>query len=316
MAPLPALLADIGGTNTRLALLSGGEIENISVVPTGGQDTLSQALSNYLNGTHVRGAALAVAGPVGGGRVNLTNAGWSFTQEELADALGTDAVSIVNDFAAQALALPHLGPADIHAVGNGARAENGAKVVIGPGTGLGVAGLVPSATGWTPVTTEAGHITLAAMDADEEAVIARMRVEFGHVSAERVLSGPGLVALARALAAVEGAETLVNAPDQITAAALSGSDPLAARTLELFFRFLGTVAADAALFYSANGGVYIAGGIVPRMLDAFAASGFRARFETKGRFSGYLSAIETSVVTADYPAFIGLTALLDAPPQA
>ena len=316
MAPRPALLADIGGTNARLALLVDGDLRDIAIVPTGSEETLALALTNYLNDTRVDRAALAVAGPVGPGRVDLTNAGWSFTREELADALNTGSVSVINDFAAQALALPHLASGGLRAVGDGISVETGARVVIGPGTGLGVGALVPSAAGWTPVTTEAGHVTLAAATPEEEAVIARLRAEFGHVSAERVLSGPGLISLATALAAVEGTETSLDAPDGITAAALSGSDPLAARTLDMFFRFLGTVAADAALFYGAEGGVYIAGGIVPRVLDAFVASGFRARFEAKGRFSGYLSAIPTSVVTAEYPAFIGLKALLDAPAQA
>ena len=324
-SPTRALLADIGGTNTRLALLEDGAIRDIQIVPTGGDTGLAETLRAYLDGREVTGAALAVAAPVDTSPIRFTNADWSFTRDEVTDAIGTDNITIVNDFAAQALALPYLQTAELVKIGGGETVPERPKAVLGPGTGLGVAALIPSAGGWQPLTTEAGHMTLAAMNAEEDAVIAWLRQEYDHVSAERVLSGHGLTLLYRALADLSEAR-VADAPqdalrggiipDRITASALAGSDPLAARTIGFFCRFLGTVAADAALAYGATGGVYISGGIVPRLGALFASSGFRDRFETKGRFSDLLHTVPTFVVTAEYPAFTGLKALMEASGQA
>lgn len=322
-SPKRALLADIGGTNTRLALLEDGAIRDIQIAPTGGNTGFAETLRAYLAGREITGAALAVAAPVDASPIRFTNADWSFTHDEVTDAIGTENVAIVNDFAAQALALPHLQAAELVKIGGGEIAPERPKAVLGPGTGLGVAALIPSAGGWQPLTTEAGHMTLAAMNAEEDAVIARLRGEYDHVSAERVLSGHGLTLLYHALADLPGEPLPDNprasggiTPDGITAAAHDGSDPLAARTIEFFCRFLGTVAADAALAYGATGGVYIAGGIVPRLGTLFASSGFRDRFESKGRFSDLLRSVPTFVVTAEYPAFTGLKALIEAADQA
>lgn len=324
-SPTRALLADIGGTNTRLALLEDGAIRDIRIEPTGGNTGLAETLRAYLDGREVTGAALAVAAPVDTSPIRFTNADWSFTRDEVTDAIGTDNITIVNDFAAQALALPYLQTAELVKIGGGETVAERPKAVLGPGTGLGVAALIPSDAGWQPLTTEAGHMTLAAMNAEEDAVIARLRREYDHVSAERVLSGHGLTLLYHALADLSGEPVPGGAadgqrggitPDAITAAARDGSDPLAARTIEFFCRFLGTVAADAALAYGATGGVYIAGGIVPRLGALFASSGFRDRFETKGRFSDLLHTVPTFVVIAEYPAFTGLKALTEVSDQA
>ena len=319
--PKRALLADIGGTNTRLALLEDGIIRDIRIEPTGGNTGLAQTLRAYLDGRQIAGAALAVAAPVDTSPIRCTNADWSFTRDEVSDAIGTANVAIVNDFAAQALALPHLQAAELVKTGGGEIAPDRPKTVLGPGTGLGVAALVPSAGGWQPLTTEAGHMTLAAMNAEEDAVIAWLRREYDHVSAERVLSGHGLTLLYNALADLSGEPAPHGRPNGITpggitAAAHHGSDPIAVRTIEFFCRFLGTVAADAALAYGATGGVYIGGGIVPRLGALFASSGFRDRFESKGRFSDLLRTVPTFVVTAEYPAFTGLKALIEASDQA
>lgn len=313
----PALLADIGGTNARFALLRDGRIEDIGRLATADYPNLADAAAAYLAGRGIGAAAIAVAGPVGEDRIHLTNCGWSFTRDELAAAFDTANVQVVNDFTAQALALPHYGKTDLRKIGPGRSVAAAPRAVLGPGTGLGVSGVVPcvgtGATGtrWVPLATEGGHVTLPAATREETAVVDRLRDRFGHVSAERVLSGPGLLHLLSALADISGIPAPYETSDQITAAARDGSDPQAARAVSMFCDFLGTVAGDLALSLGATGGVYIAGGIVPQLGDGFARSGFRARFEAKGRFVGYMRAIPTWVVTADYPAFIGLKALIE-----
>lgn len=307
----PALLADIGGSNARFALLDGNAITDIRIFPTGGHDTLGGAALAYLDGRPVDRAALAVAGPVKNGAADLTNAGWSFSETSLSATFGDVPVRIVNDFVAQAMALPALRKGDLRAVGGGKEAAGAPKAVLGPGTGLGVAALVPTDGGWLPLATEGGHVTLPASNREEEAIIDRLRERFGHVSAERVVSGPGLLHLIRAITDISGVPVSYDTPEDVVAAAIRGRDPQAVRALGLFCDFLGTVAADLALSLGAAGGVYIAGGIVPKLGDAFADSGFRRRFEAKGRFSDYLSAIPTWVVTAENPAFVGLRALIE-----
>jgi glucokinase len=228
----------------------------------------------------------------------------------LRETLGLTHLTVVNDFTAIAHALPHLGAADRRAVGGGEAAPDTPVALIGPGTGLGVSGLVPDGRGgWTALATEGGHVTLPATDARDMAVIDYLRGRYDHVSAERVLSGPGLVNLYEALARIEARDAAALTPAEVTARALLGDDPLCTAAVALFCGFLGTVAGDLALSLGARGGVWIAGGIVPRLGDAFAASPFRARFEAKGRFGAYLKPIPTWVVTHPYPAFPGLAAL-------
>jgi len=214
------------------------------------------------------------------------------------------------------MAVPAIRPRDLLKVGPGAPVRGapvrGAPVaVLGAGTGLGVSLLVPDGRRWLPVATEGGHVTLPAADDDDAALIAALRSRFGHVSAERVLSGPGLGNLHDAMAAIAGKRATTSDPAEIVDRALAGEDALAAATLERFCALLGTVAGDLALTAGARGGVYIAGGIVPRFGRFFARSPFRARFEEKGRFKSYLRAIPTYVVTADQPALVGLGRLLD-----
>lgn len=309
-AGAPALLADIGGTNARFALLERGVIADVRTLPTARYPSLAEAALAYLAGRPVAAAALAVAGPVTGDEIALTNLGWSFDRAGLAAALGVDALHVVNDFAAQALSLPHLTAADLAQIGGGV-ATDGPKAILGPGTGLGVSALIPAGGGWLPLATEGGHATLPPTTPKEDAVVARLRARFGHVSAERVLSGPGLVNLYMALAEIDGTPAPLAEPDAITAAGGTGDDALATRTVGMFCDFLGTVAGDLALSVGATGGVYIAGGIVPRLGAEVAASGFRTRFEAKGRFAAYLRPIPTFVVTAEHPAFTGLKALVE-----
>lgn len=255
-------------------------------------------------------AALAVAAPIGGDEVQMINIGWRFSQSELKQELNLKRLQVVNDFAAIAWALPQLTPADVEQVGGSESAARMTLAALGPGSGLGVSALVPTSDGWAVMTGEGGHVTMAAATREEQDVIAILRERFdGHCSAERVLSGPGLVNLYVALAELAGRGTPTVSPEDVTHLAKQG-EPLARKTLNMFFAMLGTVAADLAVTTGARGGVYIAGGIVPRVVDALRKSEFRARFEAKGRYRAYLAAIPTHVITTPLPAFRGLKHLL------
>jgi glucokinase len=224
--------------------------------------------------------------------------------------LGFDRLEVINDFTAQALALPRLGPGDRTPVGGGTSVPKMPLGVLGPGSGLGVSGLVPCVTGWTAVTGEGGHSTMPAVDDRESAVIDHLRRRLDHVSAERVLSGPGLVNLYNTLAEIDGNPSKGYSAAQITDLGVRGEDPVCGEATAMFCAMLGTVAGNLALTLGARGGVFIAGGIVPRLGRYFIDSPFRARFEAKGRFEAYLDAIPTFVVTHPLAAFLGCAALL------
>jgi len=317
-----ALVADIGGTNARFALLGAkGAPTRLRVLACDDFRTLGDAVEAYLASIKIAApparAAIAVASPVTGDRITLTNRkSWSFSTGALQRRLGLLDLTIINDFTAIALAIPGLKPAELLKIGPG-KAMTGAPVaVLGPGTGLGISLLVPDGGRWLPVATEGGHVTLPAADEEDEAVIAPLRARFGHVSAERVLSGPGLVNLYDAISAAAGKPAAPLTPAEITDRALARDDPIAAATLDRFCALLGTVAGDLALTTGALGGVYIAGGIVPRFGRYLAKSPFRARFEAKGRFKSYLHRIPVHVVTAEQPALRGLSRLLSQTAQA
>lgn len=310
----PGLIADIGGTHARFALCDAdGAVRKPLVLACRDFPDLASAARDYLAqvapAQPTRGA-FAVASPVLGDTITMTNHPWSFAIETVRRDLGLEDLKVLNDFAAMALAVPHLEPGDRVPVGGGAAVAGTPVAVLGPGTGLGVSALVPSADGWVPLATEGGHATLAAATAREDAVIAVLRRD-GHVSAEDTLSGSGLVNLYKALSELES-ETPDGGvrPSEVTRRALDGTCARCAEALEMFCAMLGTVAANLALSLGARGGVYIAGGIVPKLGDAFQASGFRQRFEDKGRFSDYMAAIPTFVVTHPLPAFVGLSHLV------
>ncbi|MDP6603694.1 MAG: glucokinase [Rhodospirillales bacterium] len=314
----PGLIADIGGTNVRFALITGhGEPENTRVLKCRDFDGPFGAAESYLGalGGHGRPdrAAFAVASPVAGDTVTMTNHPWSFSIAETRERLGLEALRVVNDFAAVAMAVPYFTDLDRTPVGGGEAAPNEPIAVLGPGTGLGVSALVPAGGDWIPLSTEGGHVTMAAANAREEGVIARLRRTIGHVSAERVISGPGLVNIYQSLCALDGKPPEPNlTPDEVSARAFAAASPRASEALEMFCAMLGTVASNLALSLGARGGVYIAGGIVPKLGRAFAESGFRERFEDKGRFSDFVAAIPTFVVTRELPAFVGLSLLVRA----
>ncbi|MGE5547544.1 MAG: glucokinase [Solirubrobacterales bacterium] len=310
----PALIADIGGTNVRFALVRPGtapsDVMAMRCADYPGPAEAAKAYLALVGGEAPQRAALAVASPVTGDRIDLTNSAWNFSVDAVRRDLGLERLDVVNDFTAVALSVRHLVGADLMPLGGGLPAADAPIAVLGPGTGLGVSALVPTPAGnWIAVATEGGHATMAPVDDRESAILAFLRHRFGHVSAERVLSGPGLVNLYEAVAAVAGQEPVYTTPDAISQRGQDGTCPLCREALDTFFAMLGTVAGNLALSLGARGGVFVAGGILPRMRDALAASQFRERFEAKGRFKAYLGPIPCWLVVHPQPAFAGLAAL-------
>ena len=309
------LVGDVGGTNARFGLVSpDGTLLHSRVLADADYPGIAEAIDAYLGERgglpRPRRGAIAIASPVAGDEVRMTNHPWSFSISGLRQRLGFSRLAVINDFTAQALALPHLKDGDRVAVGGGKALAGYPIGVLGPGSGLGVSGLVPAAKKWLPLTGEGGHATMAPYTDRESAVLGVLRRHLDHVSAERVLSGPGLVNLYGALAAVDGVPARQYTAAQITDEAIGKDDALCRETTAMFCAMLGTVAGNLALTLGAKGGVYIAGGIVPRLGERFAASPFRERFEAKGRFHDYLEAIPTHVVTHNLPAFLGCAAAL------
>jgi len=311
-----ALLADVGGTNARFALCREGRPGEVLHLPVAdyatAYDAVAAALERLDPAARPRVAVLAFAGPVSPERATMTNAGWDTTAEGLRQRFGLARVRLLNDYAALALGLPHLCAEDLRRIGPATPGlegpEQAAVAVLGPGSGLGVGALLPAEPYPLPVVTEGGHVTLAPADAAESELLDLLRKKLGHVSAERLLSGPGLVNLHDGLAALrrQPAESLDAA--EITRRGVAGSDALCRLTLEHFCRLLGSFAGNVALTFGARGGVFLGGGILPRFPDFLAASDFRARFEDKGRFKDYLSAIPTRLITRKNAAFLGLAA--------
>jgi glucokinase len=316
----PRLLGDVGGTNARFAWQAeaGAPIEAVAAYRCADFATLEAAIRHYLAerrlGRPVQ-AAIGIANPVLGDQVQMTNHHWHFSIEALRRSFGLARLRVLNDFAALALALPVLDAQELHAVGGGTATPGGTRALIGPGTGLGVSALVHGGSRPDAVISgEGGHVTLAAADDEEAAVLAKLRAQFGHVSAERVLSGAGLENLHRAWGAVQGRVAPERSAAEIVQRAMAGSDADCAAVVELFLGFLGNVAGNLALTFGATGGVYLGGGIVPRLGAAIGASRFRRRFEAKGRFATYLQAIPVWVIDASgSPALRGAARALEGP---
>jgi glucokinase len=309
------LLADIGGTNARFALQqAGGEgFADIEVLACGDYPAIGDAVRAYLGKAAARGlasegvkrAAIAIANPVEGDEVSMTNHCWSFSIGALKAELGLDTLLVVNDFAALAMSLPHLKAEQRERIGGGVEQAGKPIGLIGPGTGLGVSGVVPCGARWIALAGEGGHVSFAPVTRQEMKILQALWEEYGHVSAERLLSGLGLELIHRALAGQR-----LSAPE-ITGRALDGSSVACRETVESFCAVLGSVAGNVALTLGATGGMYIGGGIVPRLGSLFTGSRFRERFEGKGRLSGYLARIPTWLITEEYPALRGVAAMLD-----
>lgn len=324
-AAYPWLVADIGGTNARFGTVAepGAAVEDVRVLPVAAHAGPAAAVRAYLAGqapgrAQPRSAAFALATALDGDRIELTNGAWSFSRAGTQAELGLQTLLCLNDFEAQALSLPRLSANQLRPWGAIAPAAAEVAVgtvlaVIGPGTGLGVGGVVRAPGRWIALPGEGGHATLAPADDFESAVLAHARGEFPHVSAERFLSGIGLPVLCRAVAAVlGGSEDVAALPtEQIVARGLSGESAACARTLDVFCAMLGGFAGNVALTLGSRGGVFIGGGIVPRLGERFFQSQFRQRFEAKGRFQSFLAGIPTALITDTLAALAGAAQALE-----
>ncbi len=316
--PGVALIGDIGATIIRFALVQpDGTIAPARVYALNDHASLPDAIETYLAEASPAArplqAVLAVASPVTGDQVTLTNHPWSFSIEGLRQQLGLRRLHIVNDFVANAAAIPHLGEKDRLQIGGGAPVKDAPAGIIGPGTGLGVGALAPSPNGPVTIAGEGGHVTMTPASAQESALLDLMRKRYDHVSAERLLSGPGLVNLYNTLCELAQIPAAPFTPAQIISPHIWDKDPRTREATAIFCAMLGTVAGNLSLTLGARGGVYIAGGIVPRLARFFAQSEFRSRFEAKGRMRGYLAAIPTYLIVRPHPELLGAAALLNEP---
>jgi glucokinase len=302
------LVADIGGSNSRFALAnSSGDLEHILVIENDTVADLDAAVARYLEETEARprAATLAVAGPVGGEEVVLTNrTNWRLRHGEFAKRFGFSQLRVLNDFEAVAWALPHLGAAHTRPLGTPVEAREGVKVVLGPGTGLGVAALLPADGRWHVIASEGGHASFGPQALDETAMFAKLREECGAISAETVLSGPGLVRLARALDRQAGRHE----PETIVASALA-REPSAHAAARMFVRLLGRFAGGLALTFKALGGVYITGGVAGGLGPLLDEPQFRTAFEAHPPHESLLKTIPTLLITCPQPGLIGCAAL-------
>jgi glucokinase len=312
----PWLLADIGGTWARFALLADGVTGPVEALSTGAHAEPLDAIRHFLGARGVAapaGAMIAAAGPVEDGICRLTNAQWTIDGAQLARALGCPSVQVVNDLQALAWAVPDFAGDDLLTLGDEGHPRQGEPVaLIAPGTGLGIACYVPGEPQARVLASEGGHASLAAEDADQQAVIDVLRRRHGHVSAERVLSGGGLEGVYSALRELSGLAAAPLPASEIVEAARSDAAPHAAtarHAVDLFCAVLGSVAGNLALTFGARGGVLIGGGIAPRLAAELQRPSFRARFESKGRLGAYLRPIPTRLIRRKEPTFVGLRAL-------
>jgi len=310
----PRLLADIGATHARFALETApGVLRSVKVFKCDDFSGIVPLLDSYLAdhpGIRLNHAAFALANPISGDMIRMTNRDWHFSTDDVRRELGLNTLLIVNDFTALAMSLPALPAKDLLQVGGGVPTPNAVSGVLGPGTGLGVSGVIPTLDGFVTLGSEGGHVSFAPADERELAVLQYAWKEWPHVSCERLISGPGMELIHRALAQRNGVAANARSSPEIISGALDERDPLCLEVLECFGGMLGGAAANLAVTLGAFGGIFIGGGIVPRMAELFAASPFRARFEAKGRFTDYLAHIPTYVIMTPNPAFYGVATIL------
>jgi len=311
-----AMVGDIGGTNARFAIWEDDQLHSVRVFPTIDYASPEKALLIYIEDLELQlgdvgSICLAVAGPVVGDDFHFTNSHWKINRPSFCAELKIDTLIMVNDFTAMALGMTRLRDDEYLTVRHGKGDPNAAKVVIGPGTGLGVGTLVRNGDKhWMAVPGEGGHVDLPIGSEREAMLWMRLMKDHEHVSAETVLSGAGLLLLYRVSCAVDEIEPTLKSPAAITSAALSG-DPVAAAVLEQFCVFLGRVAGNNVLTVGGRGGVYIAGGVIPRFVDFFMQSGFNRAFAEKGLMKDYFQGVPVWLVTAQYPGLMGAGVALD-----
>ncbi len=314
---LPRLLADIGGTFARFTIeTSQGVFTRTASLRCADHADFHAAVSAYLAAEFkgaapkIEHAAIAIANPVEGDDVRMTNYHWQFSIEQMRVRMGLESLVVVNDFTALAMSLPRLATSQRRQVGGGLAHERSVVGLLGAGTGLGVSGLIPVADGHVALGTEGGHASFSPRDERERAIQRFGERRYGHLSFERLLSGPGLELIHEALRDNAGLPPEPLTAPEITRRALNGTCAHCTATVQTFCAVLGTAASNLALTLGALGGVYIGGGIVPRLGTWFDQSSFRQRFEDKGRFSSYLQRIPTYVITAQTATFMGASAIL------
>lgn len=316
--PFPILIGDIGGTNARLLVVDENStaLGEVTIVQTAHYATIDEAIEDaVLSKASVkpRSTILAVAGPINGDDIPLTNCPWVVRPRDLIADLGFEDVVVINDFEAQALAVATLDGENQIQVGRGTAKPDHSKVVLGPGTGLGVAGLVHALDAWIPVPGEGGHVDLGPRTARDLEIFPHIETIEGRVSAEQILCGRGLLGLYHAVCAADGVTPSLATPADVSGAGLSAADRQAAETISLFAIYLGRVAGDMAVVFNAKGGVYLGGGIPYKILSALQQPEFRAAFEDKAPHREMMSGIPTFVVTHPYAALAGLSAYAHEP---
>jgi glucokinase len=316
------LVGDIGGTNARFALVEYGSVEltQCETLKCAEYDNVDLACKAYFDlvGVDIESvnrACLAFACPVQQEEIRLTNNHWKFTRSGLKASLGLESIKIVNDFTAMALGMLNLNDDEVIQVGGNlettqAEFSDAPRLVIGPGTGLGVSGLIKANDDWIPLASEGGHISFAPIDELDIIIWRYLNSKYDRVSAERVLCGQGLVNIYEALVEHTQSELRYQKPSEVAEAAIANEDPRAVEALSRFCRILGTVSGDNVLTLGARGGVYLCGGILPRMIPFFKDSEFREAFEDKGRFNDYLSLIPVWLCVAEQPGLVGAAAAL------
>ncbi|MGE9553071.1 glucokinase [Erwinia amylovora] len=309
-----ALVGDVGGTNARLALcdVENGALSQAKTFSTADYGSLEAVIRFYLDEQKqdITDGCIAIACPITDDWVEMTNHDWAFSTSKMKANLGFEHLEIINDFTAVSMAIPMLSDRDVMQFGGKDAIADKPVAVYGAGTGLGVAHLVHVDKRWVSLPGEGGHVDFAANSEEEDLILEVLRAELGHVSAERVLSGAGLVNLYRAIVKSDDRVPENLKPKDVSQRALDDSCTDCRRALAMFCVIMGRFGGNLALNLGTFGGVYIAGGIVPRFLEFFKASGFRAAFEDKGRFKDYVQNIPVYLITHDQPGLLGAGAHL------
>ncbi|MEH6453231.1 MAG: glucokinase [Psychromonas sp.] len=311
-----AVVADVGGTNIRLSVcdLETGVLDNLQEFACAEFTSLETALVEYFASLQslgtVKHLCIGIACPVEDDLVTMTNLSWQFSKQALKNSLQLDSLYLINDYTAISLALPFIDDQDKIKIGGGTAKKDGVTAVFGPGTGLGVSHIVKAANKWISLDGEGGHASFTVNTREQADVLFTLQEKFGHVSAERILSGQGIVNVYESLCKLAGIEATFSEPKQVSLAGLDGSCAISRKSLDIFCQVMGGFAGNLGLNLACTGGVYIAGGIVPRFVDFFQASEFRSYFEEKGRFKGYLSTIPTFLIMHDNPGLLGASVYL------
>ncbi|WP_111976401.1 glucokinase [Algibacillus agarilyticus] len=309
------LIADVGGTNMRIAQTNGVDTQFTQdrTYPVTGYDNIDDVINQYCtdeNINAVQHVCVAIACPINGDQVSMTNHTWSFSIEAVKKKLNLDSFLVINDFTAQAMCLPFLTDENKIQVGGDKADLSAPMAVYGPGTGLGVAHLIKANEKYIPLPGEGGHVDFASNDELEQKILNVLQSKYGHVSVERLVSGPGILEIYQAICHIKSVELSFSSPADITKHAVDGTCEYCKLTLDTFCRVMGSFGGNLALTTLTYGGVYIAGGIIPRFIEYFKNSDFRTQFEAKGRFTALNKKIPVFVITEKQPGLLGAAAYL------